>query len=108
MKKILFILMTIIIQVSCSTQHRLQKAYSGKPVEIVKKDFGNPETIIQNQDDSVYVYETEEQLAGTEISQGKLTLDPIVSPPVTKTERFYFTVNKGIVTQARYEEVYDR
>lgn len=58
--------------------------------------------------DSVYIYEKTEKLRSTEISQGRLTLDPIVTPQVKKTQRFYFTVRNGIILKTRMEEEYDR
>jgi hypothetical protein len=107
MKKFLFILPILLI-FACSTQRKLQKSFTGKPVSILKEYFGSPITIFKNDTDSVYVFEKTEKLRSTEISQGKLTLDPIVSPEVKKTERYYFTVKNGIISQSRFEKEYER
>jgi len=56
----------------------------------------------------VLVYEIVKELRSTEIMQAKLTLDPIYSPKVDKTERYYFTVKQGIITKTKLEEVYER
>ncbi|RIH62999.1 hypothetical protein D1164_21855 [Mariniphaga sediminis] len=107
MKKFLFILPILLI-FACSTQHKLQKSFTGKPVSILKEHFGSPITIFKNDTNSVYVFEKTEKLRSTEINQGKLTLDPIVSPEVKKTERYYFTVKNGIISQSRFEKEYER
>ncbi len=105
-RTLLFI--NILFLVSCGTQYRLQKSYSGKPVETLKKEFGIPLKVVRNQADSVYVYEKKQKLQSTEISQGKLTLDPIITPSAVKTKRYYFTVKKGIISNVRYAEGYER
>ncbi|MCD6353990.1 MAG: hypothetical protein J7L95_00420 [Prolixibacteraceae bacterium] len=47
-------------------------------------------------------------MGSTEISQGKLTLDPIISPRANKTERYYFTVKDSIITHVKFEEEYEQ
>lgn len=107
MKKVFFLL-TVIFLFSCGTQKQLQKAFVGKPVSELKKKFGEPKTILDNDEEMVYVFEIIEELESTEISQGKLTLDPIITPKVTKTERYYFTVKDGKVVGTKFEEDYER
>jgi len=108
MNKIIFILLIPIFMISCGNQRHLIKSYSGKPISALTKEYGNPTTIIEKENDSIYIYEKEEDLQATEISQGKLTLDPIYTPPVTKINRFYFTIRNGVITDARSEEEYER
>lgn len=72
------------------------------------KEIGAPKTILQQNGQQVYVYETVKDLNSTEVSQGKLTLDPIVSPKVKKTERYYFTVKDSVIINTKYEEDYKR
>ncbi|HZH74330.1 MAG TPA: hypothetical protein VFD91_17695 [Mariniphaga sp.] len=108
MIRFLYILLIISFMVSCSTTRKLQKSYNGKPVSILKKDYGIPSTIIERKRDTIYIYEKADSLRSTEISQGRLTLDPIITPAVVKTERFYFTVEKGIITEVRSEDEYKR
>ncbi len=108
MNKNIAILLISLLFFACGNQRQLVKSYSGKHVSSLNEEFGNPVTIIENENDSIYIYEKTEELKGTEISQGKLTLDPIYTPPVTKTNRYYFTINNGIVTDVRSEEEYER
>ncbi len=108
MKKIIYILLFPLFMISCGNQRQLVKSYSGKPVSALAKEFGNPTTVFENENDSILIFEKTEELQGTEISQGKLTLDPIYTPPATKIKRFYFTIRNGVITHARSEEEYER
>ncbi len=94
--------------VSCGTQQQLKKSFTGKPSSVLEPRFGQPVSIIETIGDSVYIFEKTEELRGTEISQGRMTLDPIVTPKVKKTERFYFTVKNGIILKTKFEEEYER
>ncbi len=107
MKKILFLLVTL-VALSCSQQRVLKKTYVGKPVDVLSAKYGNPKVVLDQKDAKVYVYEIVKDLKSTEISQAKLTLDPVVSPMVQKTERYYFTIKEGKIVNARIEEEYDR
>lgn len=104
------ILVIIIIStlISCSAQRSLQKAYVGKPVSVLKEKMGYPKTILERENEKVYVYEIVKELESTEIQQAKLTLDPIVSPGVEKIERYYFTVINDKIVKAKLEEEYKR
>ncbi|SHF82583.1 hypothetical protein SAMN05444274_11021 [Mariniphaga anaerophila] len=108
MYKIAVLFVSIVLIASCGTQRQLKKSFTGKPVSSLQKTFGEPTTIIKTANDSVYVFEKDEELHSTEISQGKLTLDPIVTPKVSKTERYFFNVRNGIITKTRFEEEYER
>lgn len=107
MRQIVIILI-VFISVSCSTQKHLQKSYVGKSTSVLTEDFGRPKTILDNGDEKVYIFEKVTELKSTEISQHKLTLDPMVSPRAKKTELFYFTVKDGKITKAKLEEEYER
>jgi hypothetical protein len=108
MLKTIFIFLIFLGLISCGTQQQLKKSFTGKPVTVLEPQFGKPETIIETAGDSVYIFEKTEELRGTEISQGRMTLDPIVTPKVKKTERFYFTVKNGLIIKTRFEEEYER
>ncbi|MFA5534860.1 MAG: hypothetical protein WDA19_10225 [Mariniphaga sp.] len=108
MHKTIIMLLLVLLFVSCGTQKQLQRSYTGKPVSALAGRFGNPVTVIELPGDSVYIYEETEELRSTEISQGRLALDPIVTPHVIKTRRFYFTVKNGIIIKTRIEEEYKR
>ena len=104
----IIIIIFIAVMVSCGSQRGLQKAYVGKPVSVLSKKMGNPRTILERENDKVYVYEIVKELESTEIQQAKLTLDPIVSPGVEKIERYYFTVVDEIIVDVKMEEEYKR
>jgi hypothetical protein len=108
MERIVFTLLIFFLLVSCGTQQQLKKSYTGKSASSLEPRFGEPVTIIETAGDSVYIFEKTEELRSTEISQGRLTLDPIVTPKVKKTERFYFTVKNGFIVKTRFEEEYER
>ena len=104
----IFILILIISLFSCSQQRSLQKVYVGKPQSILSGKFGYPKTVIDHENGKIYVYEIVKQLKSTTINQGKLTMDPMVSPVVEKTERYYFTVKDEKIVNVKVEEEYQR
>ena len=108
MKKVVYFLLILFISVSCGTQRQLRKAFVGKPVSKIEANFGQPKTVIEKENEKLYIFEKTEELESTEIGQGQLTLDPIITPKVIKTERYYFTVKKGTIIKARFEEDYKR
>ena len=93
---------------SCGTQNQLKKTWINQPEIKLQESFGPPTTIIDRESDKIFIYETQEELKSTEISQGKLTLDPIITPKVLKTERFIFTICEGVITGTKFEETYDK
>lgn len=107
MRQVIFIVF-IILTVSCGTQRKLQKAFIGERSSILKEQFGDPKTILDQGDEKVYVYEKIEELRSTEINQAQLTLDPIITPKVTKTERCYFYVKDGKIVKVKMDEEYER
>jgi hypothetical protein len=108
MLRILLIIFIPVFLFSCGAQRQLRQSYTGKPVTILHDRFGTPEIVLDEGSDTVYIFQNTEDLRSTEISQGKMTLDPIVSPKARKTERYYFTIKNGIITDARLEEEYER
>lgn len=104
----ILIVIVLVFTISCSAQRGLQKAYVGKPVSVLSQKMGNPKTILERENDKIYVYEIVKELESTEIQQAKLTLDPIVSPGVEKTERYYFTVVDDKIIDVKLEEEYKR
>ena len=54
------------------------------------------------------LFEKIEMLKSTEISQHKLTLDPMVTPKVKKTSHYTVTVVDGVITKIELEEQYER
>ena len=93
---------------SCGTQRKLQRTYIGKPQTVLLTQFGYPKTVFDQKEGKIMVYEIVKDLNSTEIQQGKLTLDPMVSPMVQKTERYYFTVKDSIIVHVKMEEEYER
>ena len=107
MHRILLILLVFTV-VSCGLNRQLYKSFSGKPISAANQKFGQPKSVIDQNGEKVYVYEVTKNLESTEISQGKLTLDPIITPKVKKTERYYFTVKDGVIVKTKFEEEYKR
>lgn len=106
--RILVFLSFVFIIFSCGNQQQLQRQFKGEPLASLLETFGEPKTVLQQENGTVYIFEKLVKLESTEISQGKLTLDEIVTPKVNKTERYYFTVKDSIVLDTRYEEEYER
>lgn len=106
--RILVFLSFVFIIFSCGNQQQLQRQFKGEPLASLFETFGEPKTVLQQENGTVYIFEKLVKLESTEISQGKLTLDEIVTPKVNKTERYYFTVKDSIVLDTRYEEEYER
>ncbi len=104
----IFILAIIILIVSCSPLRSLQKTYVGKPQSVLSAKFGNPKTVFDHKNEKIYVYEIVKELKSTQINQGKLTMDPMVSPVVVKTERYYFTVKDEKIIKVQVEDEYQR
>ncbi len=107
MNRICLLLIAVLL-VSCSQQRSLQKVFLGKTPSVLSEKFGNPKTVLDQGDEKVYVYEIVKELKSAEINQGKLTLDPMVSPMVEKTERYYFTVKNEKIIKVKMEEEYQR
>ena len=108
MNRTLLIALIFFIAVSCGINRQLYKSFSGKSISQASQKFGDPKAIIDKDGEKVYVYEVTKKLKSTEISQGKLALDPIITPKVNKTERYYFTVKDSIIVKTKYEEEYER
>jgi hypothetical protein len=104
----IFVILILLIAVSCSYQRALQKEYVGKTVSVLSEKYGYPKVILEQENGKIYVYEIVKELKSTTINQGKLSLDPMVSPSVQKTERYYFTVKNNIIVNAKIEEEYER
>lgn len=108
MKNRLIFIFIVFIVISCTSARQVHKLYLGKPLPEIEAKLGAPVTIIEKNDSKIYVFEELKELKSTEISQGKLTLDPIVTPPVKKTRRYFLTVKDNIVVKTRLEEEYNR
>ena len=104
----IFFLIILLSMFACSTQRKLSKYYVGKSILELQKELGAPKSSFDRAEGKVYVFEKKEELHSTEISQAKLTLDPIVTPPVFKTERYYVTVKNEVVTKIELENEYER
>ena len=107
MYRLLFVIFLLGV-IACSTQKKLQRTYIGKHVSAMEAEFGKPKTILKKEEETVYVFEKTAELKSTEIHQAKLTLDPMVTPKVTKTERYYFTVRDNMITDVKLENDYMR
>ncbi|KJF45394.1 hypothetical protein [Draconibacterium sediminis] len=106
--RVLLFIVAVIIMVSCSSQRNLQKTYIGKPLSSLESELGKPQTVFNKESGDIYIFEKVEMLESTEISQHKLTLDPMVTPKVKKTSRYTVTVVDEVITKIELEEQYDR
>ena len=107
MKQII-ILFLLVFSLACNTQKKFQKSYIGQPLTELEKELGKPTTVFEKNNGNMYVFEKKEKLKSAEISQHKLTLDPMVSPEALKTSRYYVTVVDGVITKIKIEEEYER
>lgn len=105
--KRLIILIACFYLAGCSSLNKLKKT-EGKPINSVISEFGEPTKINMNTGDSLYIYEKTITLQSAEISKGQMTLDRMVSPSATKTEKITFKVKKGIVVKVEKEIEYHR
>lgn len=93
---------------ACSPQKKLQKTYIGKSITAAEAEFGKAKSVFEKANETQYIFEKEEFLKSAEISQHKLTLDPMVSPRAIKTSRYYITVVDGKISNVKLEEEYER
>lgn len=100
--------MVLLTMFACSMQRKLSRQYIGKDISEIEAELGQPKTVLDRDDGKVYVFEKTEELHSTEISQAKMTLDPMVTPKVLKTERYYITVVNDVVTKVEIENEYER
>jgi hypothetical protein len=107
MYRVILALLLLFI-LACSTQKKLQRNYVGKPLSTFEADYGKPVAILERSDGKVYVYERTEKLESTEIGQGKLTLDPMVSPEVIKKEKYYVRLKNKRISEVILENEYER
>lgn len=108
MKAIIVVLIFITFVSSCSIEKKIKRQYTGKPEKFLIENFDKPVRVVETNGKKVYLYEKKKDLKSTEISQGKLALDPMVTPRTKKTERYWFTVSDSTITNVIYEEVYER
>ena len=107
MRVLLFIVVLAFLG-SCSSQRNLQKSYIGKPLSSLESKLGKPKTVFNKESSDISIFEKVEFLKSTEISQHKLTLDPMVTPQVKKTSRYIVTSVDGTIKKVEVEELYER
>ena len=105
--KIRIILIFLVLAAGCSTLSKL-KRYEGKPIQSVIDTMGKPSAIAAFSGDSLFIYKNEKLLQGAEINKGQTTLDPMVTPSVTKSETLIFRVKGGVVINVKKEIEYNR
>jgi len=98
----------LIFMVSCGPQHKLHKTYIGQPVSTMEAEYGKAKSVFDKTGETLYIFEKTKNLESTEISQHKLTLDPMVTPEVKKIMIYYVTVKDGIITDIKLENEYER
>lgn len=106
--KRLLLLVAVVFLFSCSSQKKLTKTYVGQPITIMETKFGKAKTVFEKKDGKEYIFEKVENLKSTEISQHKLTLDPMVTPQAVKISRYFAIVVDGVISEIKLEEIYER
>ena len=109
--RLLVLLVVLLLTSSCGMQAKLNRDFKGEPIEEVAEIFADltPVKMPMANGHTKVIYTKEERLAGTTISQGVNTLDPIHSPSVTKVEQFIVIVDEnGVVISTKYESSYKR
>ncbi|MDX8341294.1 hypothetical protein SLH46_18990 [Draconibacterium sp. IB214405] len=106
--RVLFFIVALVILVSCGSQQKLQKTYVGQPLSAIQAEFGPAKTVFNKESGDIYIFEKIEMLKSTEISQHKLTLDPMVTPRVQKTSHYTVTVVDNVITNVELEELYEK
>lgn len=104
----IFLVIILFVAVACSGPKRIQKSLIGKNISEVPPEWGKAKTVFEKNNEKVYVFEKIKYLKGTEIGQHKVTLDPIVSPKVKKTERYLVSVKDGKIAGVEVENDYQR
>lgn len=102
------LLLLSVLLMACSPHKKLARHYIGKTLQEINRELGPSKTVFKKQDYDLYIFEKQKHLKATKIDQGKITLDKMVTPPVTKTERYYVTVKNDTIQAIRYEKVYNR
>ena len=105
--RIILFFMVVLIA-ACGTQNKISRQYINKSVAELNEAFGEPKTVIENAEERVFIYEKDKALESMEISQGKFTRDPIITPKTIKITRYYFTVKNDTVVSSKFEEEYKR
>ncbi len=103
---LLFVL--LIFMISCGPLHKLHKTYIGQPLSSMEDEYGKAKSIFEKNGETLYIFEKTEYLKSTEISQHKLTLDPMVTPEAKKIMHYYVTVKDGIISNIKLESEYER
>lgn len=106
--KRLFIVLLAVFAFACGPEKSLQKKYVGENVSAMEMEFGKPTAVFNNGNSYTYMFEKVTDLKSTEISQHKITLDPMVSPEVIKTQNCTVTVVDGIIKKIVLDEEYER
>jgi hypothetical protein len=102
------LLILVFLLTNCSFQNKLEKKYLGQPEKILFENFSKPVKVVDAKGKKVYVFEETKDLKSAEISQGKLALDPMVTPKVKKTDRYWFTVSDRVIVKIMHEKEYER
>ena len=107
MKKYIISLISIAFLFSCTPQSKINKL-KGHSLTFMLNELGKPDKILPGKSDTTYIYEKKKILRSTEINKAVLTLDPMVTPMVHKTDTYSFTIKDGFVVDAKHEIKYDK
>jgi hypothetical protein len=110
MIKKLAIVLLMFLMISCSVTSSLSRKYEGKGLEALYKDMGYPKSVSElSNGNKLYKFEKTTYVKETEISTGRGTLDPRISPSYSKVEIFLFEINKeGVIVKTDYQKRIDK
>ncbi|HQN94275.1 MAG TPA: hypothetical protein PLQ09_09145 [Prolixibacteraceae bacterium] len=105
-KRVTILLLGLLFLAGCSTSARLSKKYTGKGIEVLYREMGNPvNTVVLENGNRIFEYEKETFVRQTEISTGRGTLDPRISPSYSKVEIYLFEIDKeGVIVRTAYKK----
>jgi len=107
-KAVFILFLTILLGfMGCGPMRKLNK-YRGQEIKSVIDDLGEPASVIPLSEGKIYIWEKSTTLKSTEIAKGQMTLDPMISPAVIKTEKTVFTTMDGKVVAVKKETEYTR
>ena len=103
--------MVLIIGMSgCGVQHKVLREFKGKKEADLVLSKGKPvRTEINDQGQTIYIYQTSKRLKAAPINTGQFQYDRFESPKATKTDTYRFFINSyGIIEDVTYDVDYKR
>lgn len=100
------IVLFVFMLAGCSMEKKLSRKYEGEGRELLIREFGEPDKVVDMKNGiQRFIYIEESYIRETEIGTGSFTLDPRISPGFTKEETYRFDINgQGMIVKTSYEK----